>query len=104
MATVYTQHPKGLEVAYKEACEVAAEFMKLGFPVFCPIAHSHPIATHGELDHVDHDFWMRMDQPMMDAAVGMIVVRMEGWLESKGIRHEIATFKGDGKKIIYVDP
>jgi hypothetical protein len=83
---------------------VAARFIKAGIPVFSPIAQSHPVALHGGIDPLSHDIWLPADRPMMDAACGIIVVRMEGWEESVGIAHEIAVFKAAGKPVLYVDP
>ena len=104
LATVYTKHPQGLEVAFQEACKVAAKFMKMGIKVFCPIAHSHPIALYGGLSQTEHSFWMEQDRPLMDHACGLLVVRMKGWEQSEGIRQEIETFKKAGKTIIFTDP
>jgi hypothetical protein len=104
LATVYTSHPQGLNAAFLEACKVTAKFMKLGIPVVSPIAHSHPVAVHGGLDQVDHDFWMDADRPLMDNASALMVVRMQNWGESKGIRREIEVFKEAGKPIFFVDP
>jgi hypothetical protein len=32
------------------------------------IAHSHPIASYGEIDHLDYAFWMKTCQPWVSAA------------------------------------
>ena len=104
LATTYTRHPDGHETAFIEAAKVAADLMKRGINVFCPVAHSHPIACHGNLDAADHDFWMNSDRPFMDGACGIIVCRMPGWRESRGITEEIAVFRAAGKPVLYVDP
>lgn len=82
----------------------AALYIKAGIPVFCPIAHSHPIAVHGAVDAFDHDIWRPADRPMMNAAVGLIVVRMESWEQSRGIAMEIEAFRAAGKPIVYTEP
>lgn len=102
LATPYTKYPLGLEQAYKDACAVAGFLLKHGWNVFCPIAHSHPIAEHGNVGHCDHDFWMRVDRPMMDHACGLMVCEMPGWRESTGVNIEIATFTAAGKPIWYL--
>lgn len=104
LATTYTRHPDGHHQAFVDACRVAADLMNRGINVFCPISHSHPIANHGNLDAADHEFWMRMDRPFMDGACGIIVCRMPGWEQSRGIAEEIAVFKAAGKPVWYCDP
>ena len=104
LASVYSRYPAGIDAAFIVACKVAARFIKAGVPVFSPISHSHHIAIHGDIDPLSHDIWLPADRPMMDAACGIIVVRMEGWEESVGIAHEIEVFKQAGKPVLFVDP
>ena len=104
LATPYSAHPDGFETAFQEACLATAELIRAGIPVFSPIAHTHPVAKAGRMDLADHTIWLPADQPMMDAAVGVIVVRMPGWDKSRGIAHEIETFRTAGKPVLYIDP
>lgn len=105
LATPYTNYPLGHIEAAKMASRRAAELMTAGVPVFSPIAHSHPIAVEGLRDkQVDHDFWMRADAPMMEAASGMIVVQCVGWNDSRGIAEEIKRFTAAGKPVVYWSP
>jgi hypothetical protein len=104
LATVYSKHPDGLEAAFAEAAKEAARFLLAGIPVFCPIAMSHPIAVHGGLGATDHEFWMKADRPFMQAAKGLIVCRMPGWEESRGIAEEIEAFRAAGKPVLFYDP
>ena len=104
LATPYSKWVKGIEDAYQMASREAARFVKAGIPVFCPIAHTHPVAMHGGIDPLDHTIWMPADHPFMEAAIGLIVVKAEGWEKSYGINEEIKTFKAAGKPVMYVDP
>lgn len=104
LATVYTKHPQGQHVAWLQACRWAAEFIKAGVPVFSPIAYTHQIAIQGLMNPLNHDFWMAIDRPFMEAARGLIVVTSEGWLDSVGIAEEIAYFAGVRKPIRYWAP
>jgi hypothetical protein len=103
LATVYSQHSKGIHVAFEDAARAAAWFLEKGVTVFCPIAHTHPIAVHGNIDPLDHSIWIPMDKPFMSAANGLIVAKMPGWEKSKGIAIEIAEFEKAGKPIFYVE-
>lgn len=94
----------GLSEAFAQACRQTAILIEAGVSVFCPIAHTHPVAAAGELDALNHDIWMPTDRPMMDAARGLIVCKMEGWHESKGVTEERRVFREAGKPIVYMDP
>lgn len=102
LATVFTSHPNGPEIAFRQAASVAAFFMRLGIPVFCPIAHGYPAQYTGMLE-ASHDFWMAVDQPFMDTAGGLIVVKMPNWEKSSGITEEIAVFEQAGKPVLYME-
>ena len=58
LASPYSLYAQGTETAFKEACRAAAELIRRGIVVFCPIAHSHVIAEHGHLDALDHRLWL----------------------------------------------
>lgn len=102
LATPYTNYPDGHQAAFDIACLIAADLMASGVNVLSPIAHSHPIAMQG-IDNVDHEFWMNVDRPFMDAARGLIVAKIPGWQVSRGVTEEIAHFVKSGKPIVYLD-
>lgn len=104
LGSPYSKYPSGRANAYVEACRNAAILIRAGVPVFSPIAHSHPIAEYGPVDPLDHDIWLPADAPMMAAAYGLIVLKMESWQFSYGLRLEIETFRGVGKPIVYMEP
>lgn len=102
LATPYSHVPGGLEVAFWAACRLAALLTKVGVKVFCPIAHSHPIAAIGEIDPTDHTIWLAADQPLMDSAYGLIVAAFPGLAESKGVEAEVKCFAKAGKPIVAI--
>jgi hypothetical protein len=88
LATPYSRYPYGPVGAFKDAVSAAATCIKAGVMVFSPIAHSHPIAVTGQIaGHFEQ--WAALDEAMIAASNGMIVVEMEGWQESAGIKAEI---------------
>jgi hypothetical protein len=99
LATPYSKYPGGIRQAYIEACRAAAWLLRQGVMVFCPIAHSHPIAVYGEIDPLDHGVWIPADTPIMRKATGLIIAMMPTWQESYGIRVERAEFGLAGKPI-----
>lgn len=103
LGSPYTNYFTGRETAFRLVSWIAADLMRRGVVVFSPIAHSHPIAVHGALDEIDLDFWLEQDQPLIDAAAGMVVAMMPGWRDSKGTAYEIAEFKKAGKPYYFLD-
>ena len=104
LATPYSKYPGGIEEAFKVACRAAADLIRAGVRVYSPIAHTHPVAIHGDIDPYAHDVWLPADEPFMRSACGLIVLRAESWEQSYGIKVEIEEFKKDGKPIFYMDP
>ena len=104
LASPYSKFPKGRAVAHFLACREAGRLIAAGVPVFSPIAHSHPIAEFSGIDPNDHDIWLPADKPMMDAAGGLIVLKLEGWFNSKGVEYEMAEFRARGLPVVYMEP
>jgi hypothetical protein len=104
LASPYSKYPGGLDEAFKEVCRAAASLIRAGVRVYSPIAHTHPIAIHGNIDPYDHGIWLPADEPFMKKASGLIVLRAESWEKSYGISVEIEEFRKAGKPIVYMDP
>lgn len=69
--------------------EAAGKLMGMGHIVFSPISHSHPIALAADLP-VDWAYWEKFCRAYMDHCSLMIVLKLDGWEDSKGIKAEIA--------------
>ncbi len=104
LGSPYSKFAGGLDEAHRLVCVEAARLIKAGLPVYSPIAHTHPVALHGVVDPLDHNIWLPADRPMMDAAFGLIVLKLDGWDESFGLKHEIEVFEAAGKPIAYAPP
>ena len=104
VATPYSDFAGGHLMAFELACKNTATLMLAGVPVFSPIAHSHPLSVHGGLPLVGHNFWVKIDAPLLAACDGLIVVQMAGWEKSRGVAHEIAEFTRRDQPIVYWDP
>jgi hypothetical protein len=102
VGTPYTKYPGGIEVAFIDACKLTAQLIQLGLSVYSPIAHTHPIAIHGEIDPLDFTIWLPFDAAIMCKSDAMLVAMMPGWGISKGILHEIQAFTDANKQIFYL--
>lgn len=104
VASPYSLFPHGLEEAWADASAITADLTELGIHAFSPIAHSHSLAVCGAMDPHDAALWAPLNEVMMSFADALVVAKLEGWEESKGVGEEIARFKGEGKPIYYVNP
>jgi nucleoside 2-deoxyribosyltransferase len=104
LASPYS-HPNPAERKrrYDLACIAAAQLMNgaqiHGEPlaVFCPIAHSHEIGKLlPEEKATDHQFWMEQDLPVLERCDVLLVLQIDGWDQSRGVKEEIffARWKG----------
>lgn len=104
LATPYSKYPHGIEAAYRLACVETARLLRAGIPVFSPIAMTHGIAVHGDIDPLDHGIWLPADEPFMQAAHGLIFLRAESWELSYGMRKEREAFEAAGKPVFDMQP
>ena len=93
------------EARYDEACKAAAQLMRQGHLIFCPIAHSHPIAAWlPEVQRTSHDFWLKQDFALLAKADRLIVLQLHQWERSYGIAQEVAFARDNGIPVEYLDP
>ena len=104
LATPYSKYPGGIAGAYELACKQSALLISNGIHVFSPIAHSHGIAMHGELDSLSHELWLAMDRTYMDLCVGCIFLFAESWEKSYGMAQESFYFEKNEKPVISMIP
>ncbi len=104
VGTPYTKYPFGIESAFAAACRFTAQLVREGLRVYSPIAHTHPIAIHGEIDPLDLAIWLPFDAAIMGKADAMIVAMLPSWEASSGVRHEIDTFVAAGKPVFFMKP
>ena len=94
--------PKVQQLRFEQVCRVAAALMNGGTVVFSPIAHSHPIALAGGLPG-DFTYWEEFDRAMLSVCKCLIVLKLPGWEQSKGIKAEMAIMREMGKPISFLD-
>ena len=100
LASPYSNYEQGLDKANEHVCQVAASLIAEGLPIYCPIAHTHSIAMHGNLDPCMHDQWLSLDKCFEKHAAGIIVVQMPGWEKSFGVSQEIRWFRESGRPVL----
>ncbi|MCP4566790.1 MAG: DUF1937 family protein [FCB group bacterium] len=81
---------------------IAGRLMQIGYYVFSPISHSHPIAEDCDMDSVDHDFWLKQDAAIFVHCEIMMIATIDGWKESYGIGRELEWAKTYDMPVILV--
>jgi hypothetical protein len=99
IASPYSKYPDGIHAAFVEVCKVGALLISQGVRIYVPIAHTHPIAIHGNLSPQDHDVWLPADRPFMETSGALVVVKMPSWRDSYGIQVEVEQFQKDAKPV-----
>lgn len=92
-----------MEERFKTVCKVAGMLMQKGYLIFCPIAHSHPIAVVGGLPR-EWEYWAEYDRVMITACDEVLVCCIPGWRESAGVTAEILMAEQFGMPVKYLDP
>lgn len=103
LGSPYAKYHAGMDEAARVVTVCAGKLMATGMRIYCPIAHGHAVTRYQDLPR-SWDYWKDQDQPLIDAAVGLIVLTMDGWQESVGLQYEIEEFVRAGKPILHVSP
>ena len=110
LASPYTSYDfdygKALQIKeerFQKVCKKAADLMKEGYIVFCPIAHSHPIDPCGDRLPQTTSFWMEQDLPILSYVDELWVYKLPGWEESKGVREEIRFAMNNKKPVKWIE-
>ena len=89
LASPYT-HPDSLimQARFRLAESATLILMKKGYLVFSPIVYSHPLAKKGKLPR-DYTYWRVFNESWIDWADQLVVLELDHWKESVGVRAEI---------------
>jgi len=86
---------------YRDACRAAVALIKAGHEIFSPIAHSHALVEHGL--PIDWSFWERHDRHHLIHCDEVVVLTLDGWEVSIGVREELRMATEMKKPVHYLD-
>jgi hypothetical protein len=89
---------------YKLATRAAAYIATHGYVVYSPITMTHPmdIIMGGMTKKPNSNYWYEFDEAFMEVCTRMIVLMIDGWESSKGVKREIDFFDRKRRQIIYL--
>lgn len=69
----------------------ALEMIKQGHQVISPVLMSHPLYEQSLIDNYDilYDYWLDMTELYLRLADEIHVIKLEGWMNSKGVKFEL---------------
>lgn len=104
LACPYSHEDFDVRLARFEAVNrIASRLMQAGHIVFSPISHTHPIALAGRLP-IGWEYWQYFDAAYLQHSYKLVVLCLEGWDTSEGVRAEIAMARQLGIAIEYINP
>ena len=94
--------PAVRQYRYKRACRATAKLMAAGIAVFSPLCNSFPAVELGGLE-LDHDGFMAVDLPILCRCDEVLILGLDGWSDSRGVRHEMFEALAHSKPITVID-
>jgi len=89
LASPYSHpYPAVQHYRYCRSCRATAKLIKAGIPVFSPLCNSVPAVELGGLE-TDHNGFLAIDLPVLHRCDEVLVLALDGWTESLGVRREL---------------
>ncbi len=103
LACPYSHDDPGVRLARFDAVnKAAAKLMSKGEFVYSPISHTHPIALVGDLP-LDWQYWQNFDRVFLEHCIKVVVLKLDGWELSAGVKGEIAIAEELGIPVEYLE-
>lgn len=101
LASPYSNPKREVKIArFRQAAKAAGILIEAGHICFSPICHSHPIAEEHGLPG-GWEFWHQFDISMIKWCDILIVLCLEGFDKSEGVKAEIALAQQLGRPVFY---
>ena len=104
LGSPYSRYLAGIDAAYEDVCHERGLLVQNGVACFSPVIHSHPVARYCDMDPYDYAIWMPSEAPIMDCAKGLIVLMLDGWENSDGLKQEMRFFREKKLPIVFMTP
>lgn len=94
--------PRIREERFHAACRATANLLEAGEIVFSPIVYCHELLNW--MGNIPETAWLRIDRAFFNACNEVVVLALDGWKESLGVRDEIQWSLETGKPVRLLDP
>lgn len=89
------------EERYLRAARVLANLLEQKKWTFSPIVHCHELKKIVDLPY-EHEFWLEYDCHILKRCSKLLVLRIDGWEKSRGVRMEMDFATANGIPIEYI--
>lgn len=104
LASPYTDSDHRVEsFRFDQAMSAVVWLLTHRSTVYSPIVRFHPIATSHNLPR-DIQFWRNHNLAMLLEAKELLVLQIDGWDRSSGVRWEIEHARGNNTPMFYLTP
>jgi hypothetical protein len=90
------------QARFDPACRAAAGLISAGQAVIAPIVQGHPLVRFGLPG--DWSFWAPLAREYIARCDRVVVLQLDGWRKSEGVRAELALAGELGKRVDYLKP
>jgi len=94
--------PAVREARFQAACRATAALIRQGKIVLSPVVHSHPLCRFGLPG--DWEAWQCQDLACLERCNEVLVLKLDGWQQSRGVQAEIAMARALGKPVSFIEP
>lgn len=88
---------------FKAVSDAAVYLIKSGYTCLEPIAMCHYKSLRYELP-TGYQYWQKRDRWFIRKCDGIVVLTLDGWMESEGVQDELQYARNRGLDIVYLNP
>jgi hypothetical protein len=104
LASPYSHRdPAVMQDRYEQVCQAAADMVAEGQMAISPIAYGHTLLGYREMPG-DWTFWESFCISLLAKCERIVVLKMDGWQESRGVQAEICYAEAHGIPVDYIEP
>lgn len=104
LASPYTHERADIRnLRYRQTLIYTQHCMTKGEIIFSPIVYGHPFVEFGE-SAIYHAYWQTFNEEILLACSELRVLKLEGWLTSRGVRAEVDYAERMGIEVRTVEP
>lgn len=104
LASPYNHESAGVRQGrYLANVRALVSLVRAGRVAFSPIVHNHPVAS-SEGFSSGWEFWKNVDTEFLRRSDRLVVLKLDGWQESVGVRAEMELAAELGLPVEYMEP
>lgn len=91
-------------LSFSVSCVVLDKLIRAGNVAISTVVCGHAMRLQGRVDKSDYGLWIGYDLKILRDCDALVVVKLDGWNNSAGVKAEMDEARSLGIPIIYLDP